>query len=261
MPVITIVCPFTRVWAIERWVDNLKSLNLDWSLVNLCVVIDCDEPRISYHLRKMDDKLKFRSFQIAMNRDHEPTEVRVNVRRQRIAEVMNQLKEMVKKTDGDIVVGFEDDTVFEDLDLRKLYLPLLADDSIGFVEGVQSGRWGVKMVGAWSVDDLVNPTIVETLFLGSGYEEIDGGGLYGYACLTELFLAHTFKWDDEPYGPDVDFGLFIRRKGYKCLVDWDTKFLHNDHNVLIRPENIIKIRYTKINDNWIRSDHEDTASN
>jgi len=260
MPIITIICPFTRGWAIERWVANLESLNLDWSTVNLCAIIDCDEPKISYHLRKLDDKLKFRSFQIAMNREHEVSEVRVNVRRHRIAEVMNQLKEMVKKTDGDIVVGFEDDTAFEGLEIENLYVPLVAKNDIGFVEGVQSGRWGVKMVGAWKVDDIREPTVAETLFQGSGYEEIDGGGLYGYACLVDLFLKHEFKWEGEPYGPDVNFGLFIRRQGYRCLVDWDTVFLHNDHNVLIRPDNPTKIRYTKVNDNWERSDHENTTS-
>jgi hypothetical protein len=259
-PIITVICPFTRVWAVERWVKDLESTNLDKERTNLCFIIDIDEPRI---LRALKQLQGYRSFYYIMNRENQPNEVRIAVRRERIATVMNQFKELIAKTDGDIILGLEDDTAFTGADLSRLYRIVELDDEVGFVEGVQCGRWGVKMIGAWKLDDIDKPAQIETLLPNDGLEEIDGGGYYGFATRRDLFMDHEHKWSGEVYGPDVDFVLSIRRKGYRCFVDWDLVFEHNDYNVLIRAdENVTKIVYNLSEDgNWQRTDYENTPSN
>lgn len=259
-PLITVICPFTRSWAVDRWVENLESTNLDKERTNLCFIIDCDEPRI---LRSLKQLQGYRSFHYIMNRDNQPNEVRIAVRRERIATVMNQFKELIEKTDGEIIIGLEDDTVFEGTDFSRLYKMVELDEEVGFVEGVQCGRWGVKMVGVWKLDSVKEPRRIETLLPSEGYEEIDGGGYFGFATKRELFLEHDHKWSGEVYGPDVAYGVALRQKGYRCFVDWETVFDHNDHNVLIRAdENVTKIVYNLSEDgSWQRTDYENTLSN
>jgi len=252
-PLITVICPFTRHWAVERWVNDFINLSFDKERTNLCFIIDIDDPRILRELRRLEG---YRSLEIQFNTDNDPHEAHVASRRLRIAEVMNQFKPLIEKTDGEIIFGLEDDTVFEGMDVKRLYNLIELDDEVGFVEGVQCGRWGVKMIGAWKADDVNDIRQIDTLLPKEGYEEIDGGGYYGYATRRELFLEHEHAWNGEPWGPDVAFVLSIRRKGYRCFVDWETVFKHNDFNVLLDPlTGLDAIRYTKDKTgNWNRSD-------
>lgn len=269
-PIITIFCAFTRRWAVERWIENLKSVEHDPARTNLAFLIDIDEPFIRSRLQKFADEGGYRKVVIEMNKDWHPNEVRLSIRRLRIADVKNQSKKLIRQMDGDIVVGFEDDTTFGNLDLNRLISPLLEHEDIAFVEGVQCGRWGVKMIGAWEVDDPLNPRKASTLLPPSkgnpikkeynynGYQMIDAGGFYGYATRKELYLQHDYYSSGaQPYGPDVNYGLWLRQQGYKCYIDWETVFGHNDHNVIIYPDGTVtKITFTKDKQTgeWLREE-------
>jgi hypothetical protein len=150
---------------------------------------------------------------------------------------------------------------------------------VGYVEGVQMGRWGANMVGAWEADDLRNPLQVQTLlppkmgeqperylsrFKDRGiYEQITGGGFYGYATRRNLYLNHEYYTSAaQPWGPDVNYGFYVNQQGYKCLVDWGVLFGHRDHNNIMYPDSD-KIRLAQIifNKNeatgkWERIDYE-----
>lgn len=260
-PVITIYAQFTRKWAVERWLKNLASVEHDPELTNLVLIVDTDEPYIKYEFEKFAGDYEYRSFHFIINHDFSPNEVRIAIRRQRIADVKNQSKELIAKCDGDYVIAFEDDTVFDGLDIMRLLNPLIADPTIGFVEGVQCGRWGVRMIGAWKCDNFLSPSRIETLLpaIVGGYEEIDGGGWYGYATRKDLYLECDYYTESsQPWGPDVNYGLWLRSKGYKCLIDWQSNFGHNDHNIIKYPDaTVTKIIYTKdINGRWNRSDQD-----
>lgn len=260
-PVITIFCAFTRRWAVERWIENLKRTQTIHKPenTNLAFIVDIDEPFIHNKLKRYAEEYGYRACEIIRNSDHHPNEVRVSARRLRIADMKNQSKKLVAKLDGDIVVSLEDDTVF-DLDcFCRLIKPLLEDARVGFVQGVQCGRWGVKMIGAWRVDDVNHPKHAETVQAKgkSGYEQIDAGGFYGYATRKELYLGHDYYSSSaQPYGPDVNYGLYVRQQGYQCIIDWDTVFGHNDHNVILYPDDsVTKITFTKnITGEWLRED-------
>lgn len=265
-PIITIFCPFTRTWAVEGWLENLAAVEHDPKLTNLCFIVDGDQSVIANQLRKFAESRQYRSFHVKVNSDWHPNEVRLAVRRMRIADVKNQSKDLIAETDGDIIIGFEDDTVFDRLkSFDRLIEPLMINEKVGFVEGVQMGRWGANMIGAWEVDDVDNPTEVKTLLPDKGYQYIAGGGWYGYATRRHLYMnCEYYTSSAQPYGPDLNFGIYVRRMGYKCIVDWDTVFGHRDYNKILYPDDpkisLAQIVYNKneATGKWDRTDHEMT---
>jgi hypothetical protein len=192
-PVITIFCPFTRRWAIDRWLENLAAVEHWPDRTNLCFIVDGDEPYVSKALQRFADEKGYRNFQIKNNYGWAANETRLSIRRQRVAEIHEQAKDLISKCDGDIVIGLEDDTVFDRLgSFERLYRPFMHSNGhsqIGFVEGVQMGRWGAQMIGAWLANDEQKPTYIETLLPAPnhGYQEITGGGWYGYATRAAYF--------------------------------------------------------------------------
>lgn len=114
------------------------------------------------------------------------------------------------------------------------------------------------MIGAWSFNDFEFPQHVETLLPSEGYQEIDAGGFYGYATTKKLYCAHEYYWDDQqPWGPDVNYGLWLRNKGYKNFINWEIVFGHNDYDNILWPDGkVTKIIYTKnaTNGKWDRKD-------
>lgn len=275
-PLLTIFCAFTRRWAVEGWLENLANVQHDPARTNLCIIVDCDEQYIANECKKFAEAHGYRSFHVKINSDWHPNEVRLSIRRMRVADVKNQSKDLVAKTDGEIIIGLEDDTVFDRLDsFEQLYKPILdyGDVSVGYVEGVQMGRWGANMVGVWDANDIQNPTHIETLLPRAGmdfskkedYQKIIGGGWYGYATRRELYLNHDYYTSSaQPWGPDVNFGFWVRQQGYVCLVDWGIVFGHNDYSKILYPDDpkvkLVRITWDKdkLTGKWERTDHEST---
>lgn len=266
-PIITIFCSFTRSWAVDVWLDNLTHVEHDPTRTNLCVIVDCDEPSILKKLAEFAKARNYRSFHSRMNDDWEPNEVKLAIRRARIAEVKAQSCDLIAKCDGNIVIGLEDDTVFDSLpSFEPLYKLIEQEDGIGFVEGVQMGRWGVNMIGAWQCDDANDPQRVRTMLPPSkgGLQPICAGGFYGYATHKDLYLKHEyFGSASQPWGPDVNYGLWLRRMGYSCWINWDLVFGHNDHGTIGYPNKepfssqLAQVIYHKDSyGKWQRQDHE-----
>jgi hypothetical protein len=263
-PIITIFCAFTRRWAIDEWLENLAAVQHDPSLTNLCFIIDCEELYIRNMLKKFAEDKGYRALHIKMNDGHYPNETRLAYRRQRVAEVHEQAKYLIAECDGDYVIGLEDDTVFDRLEnFDRLLNPIIEDSSIGFVEGVQMGRHGARMIGAWQADDIVNPTHIETLLPAEGYQDITGGGWYGYATTKQLYLdAPYYASTSVPWGPDVEFGFWLQQRGHRCIIDWSSIFGHNDYNTTMYSDDpnarLAKVIYDKDkrNGKWNRTDHE-----
>jgi hypothetical protein len=90
-----------------------------------------------------------------------------------------------------------------------------------------------------------------------GLQEIDAGGLYCALIDADLYKMHTFEPLDKQgwngLSCDVNFGLYLRQQGYKCLIDWD---LQTDHigeygSVNLgntKPEELI---FIKTNGEWV----------
>lgn len=264
-PVITIFCPFTRRWAVDQWLKNLAGLNIDPNRTNLCILVDTDEPYIWRTVQRFAEVRNYRSFHVKINEFHATNESKLSYRRMRVAEIHNQAKDLIAICDGDFVIGLEDDTVFDrDPDLiQKLLQPFSDFSNTGFVQGVQVGRHGARIVGVWEFDNPDDPKVVKTLLPSEGLQEITAGGFYGYATTKELFLKHEYYTSTgQPWGPDVNFGVWLQQRGYKCFVDWGVNFGHRDYNQTMYPDDpdarLCQIVYTKsdINGKWNRTDHE-----
>ena len=262
-PPITIVCSFTRRWAVERWLSNLSATNIDPSQTYLAIIVDVDEPYIATQLKRYAEENGYAGIEVIINRENNPNEVRIPVRRQAIAAMKNQSKGLISMFPADIIIGLEDDTVFPDLDFARLYEPILRDDTVAFVEGVQCGRWGIKIIGAWSIDDYEFPQKAETLIPKEGYQEIDAGGFYGYATTKKHYLNHDYySATSQVWGPDVNYGLWLRNQGFTCLIDWQSVFGHNDYdNILYPDEKVSKVVYTRdiTTGKWGRNDTDKTG--
>lgn len=267
-PPITIFCAFTRQWAVDQWLENLTATQHDPALTNLCIIVDGDQQLIANTIKKFAEKHSYRSFHVKVNTDWHPNEVRLAIRRARVAEVHNQSKDLIAKTDGDLIVGLEDDTVFDRNPNWLLELITSMADDVGFIEGIQMGRWGANMVGVWQFDDIHKPRQVKTLLPpddGIARQEITGGGFYGYVTRRHLYLDHDYYTStSQPWGPDVNYGVWVRQQGYKCYADWTIVFGHNDYNRTLYPDDrgvrLAQIVYTKneLTGKWDRTDHEQT---
>lgn len=265
-PVLTIFCPFTREWAVDRWLKNLANVEHDPSLTNLCIIVDGNQPLIATTINKFAKAHGYRSLQMKVNENWYPNEVKLAIRRMRVADVHNQSKDLINLTDSDIIIGLEDDTVFDRLkNFNQLYQPLLDDPNIGFVQGVQMGRWGANIIGAWR---RAGETRVETCLPiePPTLEDIDAGGFYGYATTRNLYLNHEYYTSSsQPWGPDVNYGFWLRDKGYRCLIDWGLVFGHADHSEIAYPDDpkynkLVKVQFDKdlTTGKWERTDYEQT---
>lgn len=276
-PVITIFCSFTRRWAVDRWLENLAEVQHDPAMTNLCILVDCDEIYIVNMVKKFAEQRNYRNFVYKMNPDNHPNEVRLGIRRQRVADVKNQSKDLIIQCDGDIIIGLEDDTVFDRLhNFEQLYGRLLqTDNDVAFVEGVQMGRWGANMIGVWEADVPATPDRIQTLLPpqdsqtlpDNPFQEITGGGFYGYATFRDLYLNHEYYTSSaQPWGPDVNYGFWLHQQGYKVLVNWEVMFGHNDHGSVLYPDalpprqRLVQVIFNKdrLTGKWNRTDHEPT---
>lgn len=272
---ITVFVPFTRHWAVERVLENLQAQNYPKSLINLCFIVDIDDPRIPADLEKFVQfwekcERPYRSFHVKMNSDWHPNEVHLAIRRMRIADVHNQSKWLIGKTDGEYVIGLEDDTEFKDPEtFNRLLQPFGKWESCAFVSGVQAGRHGTYYLGVWKCDDpLVVRHIHTCLPDGNkfeGVEAVDAAGMYGYATPMQLYLDHDYHTSSgAPFAVDVNYGLWLRQQGYTCLVDWGLLFGHNAYNVILRPDDevqLLEVNYYRNKDGsgWERKDYENSS--
>lgn len=150
-------------------------------------------------------------------------------RRKRISALHNYAKLHVNT---DYVFGIEDDTIVPSNALEKLGEEYV--EGVGMIEGVEMGRWGVPYIGAWTADNVNEPTEITSLLRSEGLEEIDAGGFYCFLTKSEYYKAHDFKpFDNNGLGPDVDFSLALRRKGLKNYASFDVECIHKqpDHDI------------------------------
>lgn len=247
MPSITVFCAFTRLEMVHRWFNDLESTDLAPETTSLAFIIDCNEPKIYKRLIDRINDSGFSRYLILRNYDHEVAAAHIPRRRQRIAEIHEQSKSLIANFGNEWVLGLEDDTVFTDLNVSRWWLKARADQ-VGLVSGYQAGRWHNKIIGVWDTDDPNNPTEAWTMLPGKDFEEIDAVGFYGYLTRAQYYLEHNYHTElYEPWGPDVNYGLYLRRMGLKNYVDWTQPLGHFDQGTIITPDHDLHADHFYIN--------------
>lgn len=261
-PVITVFCAFTRPHYVRRFFDDLASTDLKAENTNLAFIIDCGEnlqtgehdgAKIYERIMAEMNRTNYRKFLIVRNYEHNVDEISIAVRRKRIAEVKNQSRELVRALDGEFVLGLEDDTVFTNLCVERLVRPFISHEAVGLVSAYEAGRWHNKIIGIWGFDNVDDPQQCWTMLPDKDYEECDATGFYCYLTPTKLYLNHEYNSEDwQPWGPDVNYGLWLRQKGFQCFVDWSQGCGHADGDRVITPNNNLYVEQFTKQDVWVR---------
>lgn len=257
-PFVSIIVPITRRWALPKVFKNLDMLYCDLNKTELLFYVDTPDPFILNDCNKYLRGSKYRRHAMIKSGNTRPTDVSVAVRRARIVESKERVKPYLAK-ESEYVFGVEDDTGFRRMSLNRLLDPITALPDVGFVQGVQAGRWDTKIIGAWRANDVSNPTMMETVAFEPKWpdgrdkylENIDGGGFYCYITRTELFKKAEYRSDGLCLGPDVTYGLDLKKQGLKCLMDWGLICEHFTEDQTILPgSDCQQLVYNKIGGQW-----------
>lgn len=241
---------FTRDWLLDDFFEMLDGLVLPLSDMEFVFYNDTDNMSLHGRLRdyleskeSLNNALLYRSGNIS------PTETSSDMRRDRIVDMKNKSRELL--SDSDYTICIEDDTFMYDAQAVMKLIEKMSD-KIGFVSGVERGRWGIAIIGAWGMDDIKNPSKVWTLpYKEHGYEPVDGAGMYFYITPTSLYKAATYHYDAECLGPDVCYVMDLRKQGYQCLVDWDLPCVHRTNSMnLIVDNRCAVVEYSLTNNDW-----------
>ena len=184
--------------------------------------------------------------------DYEPAHG-VEPRRIRIAHNHNALRRYVEESSADLVFQVEGDSVLPANCLESLierYRELKADD-FGYISGIQIGRHGIYCVGAWHFsEDLHTFKSVDKSL--KGIQLVDTTGFYCLLAPKDVWLKGQCSWNGERWGPDSNFGLSLKEKGYKIYVDMDLPIGHKTENAILYPEHIstCNVRFYQEDGQW-----------
>ena len=163
--------------------------------------------------------------------DFDPAKT-INSRRKRIAYNHNFLKDAARKYKVDLIWQVEGDAVLPPDCLERLLqdYEVLKGEDFAYVSGIQVGRHGLYCLGAWV--DMTDTGFQSLDFNKVGSQEVDATGFYCLLADKDTWLTGRASWTDEPYGPDVVWGLSIEGKKY-C--DMDLHIGHKVKNGIIKP--------------------------
>ncbi len=172
---------------------------------------------------------------------------------------------------SEYVFLIEDDGILPPDALSRLLADYLAHPYAGFIEGVELGRHGLPYVGAWRADDVYEPTKIESAIRSTAQivdggmrpvgsvpdtvvEEIDAGGLYCTLTKYDRYIKHEFKpFENCSLGPDFDWGIALRRLGFKNFIDWSVAIEHckpDGTSIHPRSTNSVQMRFVREGSSW-----------
>lgn len=207
-----------------------------------------DNRKIDKHeLRQQLLEFEFRNIELVGTNNRQPSQTDVDGRRNRIAAGHNLAKGLVGGSD--FIFSFEDDTLIPKNAHNKLLRTYRkTEGKVGIVQGIEPSRWQAKFIGAWAVDDIENPTEYTSLMPN---EQGDAGGFFCFILPTTLYREYEHSWQP-PLGPDVAYGLQLRRSGYQHIVDWNVSCQHRDNHgdYLQVTGDEVRLQLKKIDNRW-----------
>lgn len=222
---ITIFMPVSRKDHLDRIFAALELLDCDDENTNLLVVVDGKSDLFVETRNKVEASRFANRLCLQFKSKHILRQFDILGRRMRISDIHNFAKEHLG--DADFIFGIEDDTLVPTNALSLLLKSYSIHPFAGFIEGIEMGRWGIPYIGAWKADDVYDPQQIESTPLKEGVHEIDAGGFYCFLTRASTYKEHHFKpFDNNGLGPDVDFGLELRRKGLLNYANYDIKCAH-----------------------------------
>ena len=198
--------------------------------MNILCIGQVEDPT---YIKEQIQKQTIQPTEIILHVDEKPVQGIEN-RRRRIAENHIILKNIVELYKPDFVFQVEQDSELPENALERMighYLRL-EDPNFGYISGIEVGRHGIACLGAWKLIDEENFMSID--YKLTGLQKVDATGFYGLFAPASVWLSGICTWDDEPWGPDVNWGLSIKKNKY---VDMGLHIGHNTNYGIIRPDN------------------------
>jgi hypothetical protein len=241
---VTIILPVSRPDYLDRIFHALEILRCNREQTNLLTYVDGDW-RLFETVRNKTQESKFNQ-RLSVHRGRGPANVSsITRRRQRIADIHNEMRGLLENSK--YIFSLEDDTLFPTYTLEQLLRHYAQYPFAGFISGVQLGRWGYPHIGAWRTNDIYEPTVLESTPMGNGLEQVDAAGFYCFLTKTENYKGHEFAPFEDVLGPDVTFGLSLRRAGLLNYADFGLQTMHltKDGDISLGNTKPIQVRFTK----------------
>lgn len=261
----TIFLSVSRMDHLDRIFAQLELMECDAGTTNLLVYVDGPDKKLFEHARNKTVGSKFHN-RLCVQRQSKLLQHGIDRRRYRIATIKEESKELIGECD--YVLSLEDDILFPTHTLKTLLKDYAMHPHAGMISGVALGRWHIPHVGAWKVNDLYEPTKVESILppdpMNQGVQEVDAAGFYCYLTKREYYVEHSYEVFQNTLGPDVTFSLWLRQHGLKNYVDWSVGCVHYTEPTRKKPsEGIsilntkpVKITFTKGGKRWVNKiDH------
>lgn len=244
---VTIILPVSRDYYLKRIFTQLELLKCNSEEVSILTYVD--GPLTLFEpARNFTVKSKFKEKLCVFRKRGTPNVGSVKRRRQRIADIHNEIKDLIAPTD--YVFLIEDDTLLPTNALQKLLDAYTQRPNAGIISGVQIGRWGFDHIGAWTFDDVYSPNKAVSIPAGEGLVNVDATGLY--CCLTKYKYYKEFRFEpfEEALGPDVAFGIHLRRQGYTNFADHSVKCDHlTKRGVINFNRTIVQVELNRLENN------------
>jgi len=248
MSVVTIVIPVSRGEYLDQVFTSVELLEIGNLTVNILAIVDGDE-NLFIQTRNKVLNLKFNEkLCVKFSLRTKISQYNVLARRERIATIHNEVKQYLHSCH--YVFLIEDDGVLPSNALMALYKEYLHDPYMGFITGMELGRWGIPYLGLWEVDNIYDINEVKSIQLPDKIKHIDASGIYCLLTKFEIYMSHTFKvYGENELGPDFDFGIELRKQGYFNKVHnlIKVKHLTKTGTVDIDKTDIAIIEFHKVN--------------
>lgn len=254
----TILILISRPHFLDLVFAGLEMLECDPETTNLLGIVDGDQHLyLTAHTKitnaKFNQKLcvQYKTSDKMKNYD-------MAHRRRRIANIHNFAKNYIKDTK--YIFGIEDDTTFAPNALVKLQHDMNMNPFAGLIQGYQIGRWGIPYYGVWQADDIYEPKRMESMPKGDGIQTCDAGGFYCFITRAENYMAVDHQpFENNGLGPDVNYGMELRRQGYMNYTDWNIGCNHHTKDGIIRPSaETEQVTFVKVDNRW-RQQHDEVV--
>jgi hypothetical protein len=178
--------------------------------MNILCIAQVEDP---HFIKEQISNQTIQPSEIILHIDEKPA-IGIEARRRRIAENHISLKHIVEAYEPDFVFQVEQDAVLPENALERMighYLRL-EDPNFGYISGIQVGRHGLYCLGAWQFEN--EERFRSADYRLKGLQKVDATGFYCLFAPTAVWLSGICTWDNEKWGPDVNWGLSIRKNKY-----------------------------------------------
>jgi hypothetical protein len=245
-----IFMPVSRPDYLDRVFADIEFLDCDRSNTGLVVLVDGDN-KLYDQTKTLVEHSKFDSKLCFWRGDRTPVKkYALAQRRARISAIHNEARLLIPQSDFVFLV--EDDGLIPPQSLKQLSEDYLRYPFAGFVSGVCIGRHGIQHIGAWEVDDPYETTEISSVRPADGLEKVDAAGFFAMLTRWENYTAHEFAPFHDVLGPDVEYGLALRRTGFTNYVDHMVAIEHltSQGSLSYARADIVKATLTKFGDAW-----------